>query len=145
MFHIRVEQLMKKDIDSVFEALSDHAGYERYAGVKRSVLVQPGEREENGTGAVRHVMAELMEFHERITAFERPKRMGYRILKSRPLPISHERGEITLTPENGGTHVLWESVGRVDVPLLGSLVLDKLAEKWGYRAFKGFLKSIDGA
>jgi uncharacterized protein YndB with AHSA1/START domain len=145
MFHIRVERLMNKDVDAVFDALSDHAGYARYAGVKRSVLVEPGERERNGTGAVRHVKADLMEFHERITDFERPTRMGYLIMKSSPLPILHERGEITLTPEDGGTRVLWESIGRVDIPLLGSLVLDKLAEKWGSRAFHGFLKSIERA
>ena len=108
MFHIRVERLLNKDIDSVFEALSDHAGYARYAGVKRSVLLQPGEDEKNGTGAVRHVKSDLMEFHERITDFERPTRRGYLILKSSPLPFRHERGEITLTPEGGRTRVVWE-------------------------------------
>jgi uncharacterized protein YndB with AHSA1/START domain len=145
MFHIRVERLMGKDIEAVFEALSDHAGYEHYAGVKSSVLVETGERDKNGTGAVRHVQVGLMEFHERITDFERPTRIGYRIMKSSPLPIRHERGGITLTPEGGSTRVVWESVGRVDIPVLGGLILDKLAEHWGIRAFHEFLKSIESA
>ena len=143
MFHIRVERVLDKGIDDVFEALSDHAGYERYQGVKRSVLMQPGETERNGTGAVRHVIAERMEFQERITDFERPTRIGYLILESRPLPIRHQRGEIRLTPEDGRTRVVWESDGHVDIPLLGGLLLDSLAEKWGHRAFSGFLKAIE--
>lgn len=143
MFHIRVERLMETDIDTVFEALSDHAGYERYAGVRRSVLLEPGERETNGVGAVRYVRADRMEFQERITEFERPNRMGYLILESRPLPIRHERGEITLAPYGDGTRVVWESVGHVAVPVLGRLFLDRLAEESGRRAFSGFLRSID--
>lgn len=145
MFHICVERLMEKDIDAVFEAMSDHASYERYAGVRRSVLLEPGELEPNGTGAVRYIRGNQMEFHERITDFERPTRMGYLILESRPLPIRHERGEITLTPYGEGTRVVWESVGHVGIPVFGRLLLDRLAEEWGRRAFSGFLRSIDRA
>jgi uncharacterized protein YndB with AHSA1/START domain len=142
MFHIHVERLIGKDIDTVFEALSDHAGYARFAGVRRSMLLQPGDEEKNGKGAVRHVIGDIMEFRELITDFERPTWMGYRILESSPLPIRHERGDITLTPEGDGTRVFWESVGHVDVPVLGQLVLDRLAERSGSRAFHAFLKSI---
>lgn len=143
MFHIHVERLIGKDIDTVFEALSDHAGYARYAGVRRSMLLEPGDEEKNGKGAVRHIVSDLMEFREQIIDFERPTWMGYRILRSSPLPIRHERGDITLTPQGDGTHVLWESVGHVDVPVLGHLFLDRLAERSGSRAFDAFLRSIE--
>ena len=83
-------------------------------------------------------------FHqERITGFERPSRLGYLILESRPLPIRHERGEITLAPYGDGTRVIWESVGHVDIPVLGRLLLDRFAEESGRRAFSAFLRSID--
>ena len=143
MFHIHVERLIDKDIDTVFEALSDHARYARFAGVRRSMLLKQGREEKNGKGAVRHVVGDVMEFRELITDFERTTWMGYRTLESSPLPIRHERGDITLTPEGEGTRVLWESVGHVEVPVLGQLVLDRLAERSGSRAFHAFLESID--
>jgi uncharacterized protein YndB with AHSA1/START domain len=145
MFHIRVERLVRKDIDTVFEALSDHAGYDRFAGVTRSVLLEQGNEEKNGVGALRHIVSGVVEFHERIVRFERPTRMGYLIEKARPLPMRHDRGDITLTPKGDGTLVVWESEGHIEIPILGDLVLDRLAESRGAGSFDRFLQSIESA
>ena len=146
MFHIRVERLIRKDIDAVFGALSDHARYDRFAGVTRSTLLECGRLEDNGEGALRYIASGAIEFYERITCFERPTRMGYLIEKSAPFPIRHDRGDIVLAPAGGGgTLVVWESEGHIEIPILGSLVLDRLTESRGTRMFDRFLRSIESS
>lgn len=142
MFHIHVERTLARDIDTVFEALSDHARYDRFPGVGKSVLLEKGQLETNGTGALRVIGAGPLELTERITRFNRPTVMHYLIEKSSPLPIAHSRGEITLEPRGEHTHVTWVSEGRVKVPFAGR-VLDKLAEKRFSRAFASVLKAIE--
>lgn len=141
MFHIHVERTLEKDIEEVFEALSDHAAYDRFPGVDKSVLTEHGRDERNGEGALRIIGAGALELHERITAFERPSRMHYQIERSRPFRLDHRRGEITLQRAGQGTRVIWISTGHIKLPLLGH-VMDKLAEKQFSRAFDSVLKTI---
>ncbi len=103
MFRIHVERVIPKDIDTVFDLITDHASYDRYPVVEKSTLLEPGGAEPNGEGAFRYIHAGGIHFYERITAFERPSLMGYRITRSKPFPIRHDLGEITLTAEGAGT------------------------------------------
>ena len=141
MFSIHVEKTIDKDIQTVFEALSDHAAYDRFAGVDKALLVEQGEAERNGEGALRIIGSGPLELHERITAFERPHVMHYHIEKSKPFPVDHRRGEITLQKTSGGTRVVWISTGHIKIPLAGH-VLDKVAEKQFTRAFESVLNAI---
>ncbi len=75
MFRIHVERLLNTDINTVFEAIADHARYDRFPGVSKSVLVEEGKEEKNGMGALRIIGAGRLELSERITKFERPNRM----------------------------------------------------------------------
>jgi len=142
MFRIRVERLIPKSIETVFDALADHAGYERYPVVERSTLLEEGETDKNGEGALRYVRAGGIHFYERITAFERPTRMGYRIVESKPLPIRHDLGEIILSPEGRGTRVVWRSEGHIAIPVLGGL-LDRVAEGRAAKSFTRLLECIE--
>lgn len=142
MFRIHVERILAKDIDAVFEAISDHAHYERFPGVDKSELVEEGAEEKNGTGALRIIGAGPLELTERITRFERPTLMHYRIEKSSPLSVQHDKGEILLQPEGEGTKVTWISEGRVRVPVLGR-VLDRFAERTFIKAFNSLLKAVE--
>lgn len=142
MFRIHVERLLAKDIDTVFEAISDHARYDRFPGVDKSLLIEKGKDEKNGTGALRVIGAGRLELTERITQFDRPDRMHYRIEKSKPFSVQHTRGEIVLWAEGGQTRVTWISEGRVQVPLLGP-VMDRLAERSFSRAFSSLLKAVE--
>ena len=63
MFHIHVERTIEKDINTVFEALSDHAAYDQFPGVNKSVLVDHGHAEKNGKGALRVIGAGRLELH----------------------------------------------------------------------------------
>ncbi|TGN40197.1 SRPBCC family protein [Marinobacter confluentis] len=142
MFHIHVERTIAKDIDTVFEALSDHAAYDRFPGVDKSLLIEQGTDEKNGKGALRVIGAGALELHERITQFERPVRMHYHIEKSRPFPLDHRRGEITLQRVGDSTRVIWISSGHIKVPLAGH-ILDRLAGKQFSRAFASVLRTIE--
>lgn len=142
MFHIHVERLLNTDINTVFEAIADHARYDRFPGVSKSVLVDEGKEEKNGTGALRIIGAGRLELTERITRFERPNRMDYRIEKSSPFRVQHTRGEIVLRPEGDQTRVIWISEGAVKVPLLGKM-MDRMAERSFSKAFSSLLNAIE--
>ncbi len=144
MFHIHVERLIPKDVDTVFELITDHAAYARYPVVEQSAVLEQGGADPNGEGALRYVHAGGIHFWERITAFERPRRMSYLIERSKPFPIRHDRGDITLTPEGGGTRVVWESEGHIDLPVVGNL-LDRLAERRAATSFMRLLECIERA
>ena len=144
MVSVRVEYVLDKPIDEVFDALTDHGNYKRFSGFDDSRLLEAGDEEPNGEGALRLLVAGRMRFKERITRFERPSRMDYRIEELKPLPLRHDRGEITLTPVDGKTRVVWISEGRLEIPLLGSLLAKPVSRRTG-RAFLGILKQIEAS
>ncbi|MGP4953552.1 SRPBCC family protein, partial [Psychrobacter sp. T6-1] len=72
MFKIKVERIVKKPINDVFEALSDHASYGSFKAVGAAKLVTEGSEERNGVGALRVIQTGPVKFWERIKAFERP-------------------------------------------------------------------------
>ena len=84
-----------------------------------------------------------VDFYERITCFERPTRLDYRIERSRPLPFRHEKGMLLFAAEDGNTRVVWTSEGHVDIPVLGSLVFDRLVERRGALLFGSMLEFLD--
>jgi len=142
VFDIYVERVIDKDINTVFEVLADHEGSSQYRGVKKAQLLEPGDSEKNGVGALRHIDLVAFKFDERITCFERPHRLDYMIEKSSPLPFKHEQGTITLEEVNGATKVIWVSKGTINIPILGALVLDKIFERSGNKAFGSLLKQV---
>ncbi len=142
MFNIHIERVIDKDINTVFELLADHAGYSQFNGVKVAKLLEPGDTEKNGLGALRHIDLGGVKFDERITCFERPYRLDYKIEASSPLPFKHEIGCITLQDVNGATKVVWISKGRINVPILGRFILDKFFERKGSIGFGSLLKQI---
>ncbi|MCA0893261.1 SRPBCC family protein [Microbulbifer agarilyticus] len=142
MFDIHVERIIDKDIESVFEILADHTAYARFRGVNGAKLLEPGHTEKNGEGALRYIDLGAIKFAERITCFERPYRLDYKIEKSSPLPFNHDTGSITLSEVEGGTKVTWISRGSINIPVLGKLFLGPLFERKGRRGFGSLLKQI---
>ncbi len=143
MFNIRIERVLNKPIADVFDAFADHANYARFRGIKASRLVEDGESEKNGQGALRFLDLGSVQFEERITQFMWPTRLGYLIEKSSPLPFKHEIGEISLTEDGDKTHVVWVSRGRITVPLLGRFYFDGMFERQGVKGFTSLLKQIE--
>jgi len=145
MFKIKVERIVKKPINEVFEAISDHASYGSFKAVGTAKLVIEGDDERNGIGALRTIQTGPVKFWERITAFERPTHMQYKIEKAKPVKMKHDRGSIDLKDlGDGTTQVTWISEGRlvIPLPLIGRL-LDRKMQKQGTVGFNSILKAIE--
>jgi uncharacterized protein YndB with AHSA1/START domain len=143
MFKIKVERIVKAPIDKVFDAISDHANYALYPSVGIAHLLNEGDGERNGKGALRTVETGVFKVWERITAFQRPIHMQYKIERSKPFKIDHYEGIIDLKDlADGTTHVTWVSEGKIAVPLIGRF-LDNKMQKQGTAVFHSMLKSIE--
>lgn len=141
MYQVKVERLIDKPIEEVFDQIVDHANYTRFPGVKHAELIEEGKQNKNGVGALRFIDAGKMRLQERIIAYERPFKMAYHIESSEPFFIDLEKGEVTLTQEGEKTKVVWISRGKIKVPLIGPL-MDKLFENSFGKAFGAILKHI---
>lgn len=138
---IHIRRQLQAPIEGVFDLLADHAGYTRFPGVRSAKLTRVGAADPNGTGAVREIDLGSAWFEEEITDFERPHRLGYKILRSRP-PIEHRIGLITLRPTPEGCEVEWVSTFRIRVPVIGPL-LTWIAVKQMSRGFSSVLKASE--
>lgn len=138
---IVVERTLRAPADKVFELLTDHANYRQFPGVTGSSLLQEGTPERNGVGALRRIETPKGWFEETITAFERPRRFEYRIVRS-SLPLEHQGGTVVCEPTADGTRVTWTTVMRVKIPLIGGW-LTKLAAGALSQAFGAMLKDAD--
>lgn len=143
MFDIEINQLVKKDINELFELLSDHENYSSYPGCDKSYLIEQGTNEKNGKGALRFVKLGNIELKERITVFDRPNQLNYQIEHAKPLPFKHELGEIKLVKEGEYTRVNWKSKGHIKIPILGRLLFDKMMDRQGSTAFCSLLKAME--
>ena len=143
MFGINVNLSLNVPIDYLFEAISEHGAYTRFKAVRYAAVVEPGNTEHNGLGALREIHVGPLQFMERITVFERPNRMDYHIEASKPVSMQHDVGSIMLTLlSNSQTQVIWQSQGHIKIPLLGWLI-DKKFTIDGSKGFTSILKQIE--
>jgi uncharacterized protein YndB with AHSA1/START domain len=137
---IELSQHVPAAPDRVFALLTDHVGWERWAGVKEVVLRQKGDPPPNGLGAIRVIRAGGMAIEEEVTAFDPPSRMAYRLVAG--APVRDHEGQVRFEPDGSGTKVTWSVRFRPLVPGTGWLlramlsrslrdVLARLAKKAG--------------
>ncbi len=74
----------------------------------------------SGLGEVRSFRHGRTRTRERVTAFEPPHRLDYDFLSG--LPIRDYHAQVTLTREDGGTHIRWHSTFRARLPGTGRLI-----------------------
>lgn len=138
---VTVKRRIKAPAETVFERLTDHAGYGRFPGIRWARLARAGHPDPNGTGALRVVDGGVFRFHEEITGFDRPHRMDYRIVKSWP-PAEHRGGSVELHPQGDVTEVVWTSTFRVSWPLVSGvseMVLARIVKLF----FSGILRQVE--
>ena len=117
---IELTQFVAAAPEKVFAFYTDHEGWTRWAGVREVVLRQKGDPPPNGLGAIRVIRARGMAFEEEITAFEPPRRMGYRLVAG--APVRDHSGEVRFEPDGAGTRVTWTIRFRPLVPGTGWLL-----------------------
>lgn len=142
MYEVHASIHIDCSLERTFAAVSDH---ERFLsmGPITCVLLQEGESDRNGLGAIRKIDAGRAVFTEAITVFDSPRRFEYLISEvlgknGKPLLIKHERGWVEFTAEAGGTRVDWRSRFRMTLPLVG-WVAERFAGPGTRKSFDSFL------
>lgn len=138
MESIRVTRTIPAPAEAVFDLLAEHADYERFRPIHASALLRQGEPPPNGVGALREIKVRPLTFEEEITAYERPRRLDYLIVKLN-VPFEHHGGSIRLTSEGDATHVDWRSSFTVPTPIVGGLA--ELA--WKPLLVRGFRRVLE--
>src|SRR5262245_37003199 len=131
---VHVERTIEAPIEAVFDVLTDHANYDRFRPIGGSRLLRRGDPPPNGVGALRAVDVRPLHFEEEITAYERPTRLDYKIVKLN-IPFDHEGGSIRLEPRGNATHAIWTSRYRIPTPVIGAVaaIPMQLMLKRGFR------------
>lgn len=106
--------------EAAWEALTDHAGWTRWSGVKEMVLRQQGDPPPNGLGAIRVMRAGGLAIEEEVTAFDPPQLFGYQVVAG--LPVREHRGEVRFDPVPGGTRATWRVRFAPLIPGTGGLL-----------------------
>jgi uncharacterized protein YndB with AHSA1/START domain len=136
---IRVERRLDARPEAVFEIVADHARYDRFDGIRRSELLEPGDPDPNGLGAVRWLWLGPLRFEEEITAFEPPRRFDYLIRHVKTLPLRHDGGSIRLEPDGPGTNAVWTSSFEIPIPVVGR-AMDRIFKRQLERGFARVLE-----
>jgi hypothetical protein len=106
-------------IERVWAFLIDYAGYARVPQVQGARVLRPGTSHAAGVGAIREITVLGSTFEEEIVGFDPPRRLAYRITRSRPLRLEHRLGECELIERGGGTEVRWTTTFTVPIPIVG--------------------------
>jgi uncharacterized protein YndB with AHSA1/START domain len=107
--------------ETVFAVLTDHRGYAKLTPLRRSELEREGEPAPNGIGAIRKLSVIGPPLREEVVAYEPSKRFSYALLSG--LPVRDHVGTVELTPEGGGTKVVYAVRTTPTVPLVGAAVV----------------------
>lgn len=139
---VQVERTLKAPLQKAFDLLTDHANYKQFRGINDSELMEEGERDRNGVGAMRRVVVGPLRFEEEVTEYDSPNRMSYMIKKIN-VPFEHHGGRISLKEFGSVTHAVWTSTFRVPIPVIGGAVERLVWSPALSRGFKRVLEDID--
>lgn len=107
--------------EAVFDVLTDHRGYADITPVRKVELEREGEPAPNGVGAIRVLKSVGPPLREEVIAYEAPSRFSYTLLSG--LPVRDHVGTVELTPQGGGTKVVYAVRTNPTVPLVGGAVV----------------------
>jgi len=110
----------------VFELITDHGHYDQLDSVALSNLLKEGSSNRNGLGAIRELKVASVRFIELISAYQSPSQFEYKVQQCYlcignngmeiRFPLVHQKGQITLEEQDGGTNVYWLSQFTVALP-----------------------------
>jgi uncharacterized protein YndB with AHSA1/START domain len=105
----------------VFEVATDHRRYAEITPLRRSALEREGEPAPNGVGAIRVLGAIGPPLREEVIDYEPNSRFSYKLLSGAPL--RDHVGTVELTPEAGGTKMVYAVRTTPTMPLAGGIVV----------------------
>lgn len=120
MHRVEVSRSFPQPLEVVFRRYTDHTRWGEWAGFGPVWLAAEGSPERDGVGCVR-AFSRAPGLRERITRFEPPRHMDYRIVSGN-FPMADHLGEVEFEPQGAGTRVNWRVTFRSRLPLVGSLI-----------------------
>jgi len=141
MRSVHVTRTIPAPIEEVFDRLVDHANYDRFRPIHGSELLREGDPPPNGLGALRRIKVRPLVFEEEITAYERPNRFDYLIVKLN-VPFEHHGGTIRLSADAEATDVDWRSSYTVPTPFVGG-IQERIWEPVLARGFRRVLEDVE--
>lgn len=106
---------------TVFDVFTDHSRYAEITPARRSTLERQGDPPPNGVGAIRVISAVGPPLREEVVAYEPPSRFSYKVLSG--APVRDHLGTIELSPDGGGTKMVYAVRMTPTVPVLGGAVV----------------------
>ncbi len=107
--------------ETVFEVLTDHRGYAAITPMRKVELEREGEPPPNGVGAVRVLHSVGPPIREEVLAYEPTSRFAYTLVSG--APVRDHVGTVELSPEGGGTRMVYAVRTFPTVPLVGFAVV----------------------
>ena len=99
----------------VFEVLTDHRRYAEITPLRKASLEREGEPAPNGVGAIRVLSAVGPALREEVIDYVPSSRFSYKLLSGAPL--RDHVGTVELTPEAGGTRMVYAVRTNPTLPL----------------------------
>jgi uncharacterized protein YndB with AHSA1/START domain len=96
-----IKSRINAPIDVVFDVLTDHRGYKRFAPLRAAKLEREGDPAPNGVGAIRALHAVGPPVREQVTEYVAPTRFAYRMLSG--APVRDHVGTVDLAADGNGT------------------------------------------
>jgi uncharacterized protein YndB with AHSA1/START domain len=109
--HVEAEGTARATPEAVWALVSDATRYPEFGPWSAGGYRRPGEESERGPGAVQWLRSSRRTYlrHatsvEQILAAEEGRMLAYTVIGG--IPVRNYRGEVTLTPVAGGTHIRW--------------------------------------
>jgi hypothetical protein len=125
---VSVSAWTSADAAAVYALLMDGASWPRWSALGSFELERADERGGEGPGAIRIFRTGFIRSRELIVAAEPDRHFAYTLMDgSRGLGVTDYRADVTLTPERGGTTIVWSGSFRARRAFLG----------WFWAAFMG--------
>ncbi len=121
--------------ETVFAVLTEHHLYAEITPMRKSILEREGEPPPNGVGAIRVLTSAGPPLREEVIGYEPPSRFSYKLLSGAPL--RDHVGTVELTPQDGGTKVVYAVRTTPTLPLVGAAVVGVVRQ-----AIKALLNGI---
>lgn len=107
-------------VERVWAVLADARRWKEWAPLGTSELERRGTPDPDGVGALRRFGRGPLVTREEVVGFEPPQRLIYEMRSG--LPLRGYRAEVTLSPWDGGTEIVWRSRFEPRIPGSGPLL-----------------------
>ncbi len=115
------ERQVAAPVETVFAVLTEHHLYAEITPMRKSTLEREGDPPPNGVGAIRVLTSVGPPLREEVIAYEPPGRFSYKLLDG--APVRDHIGTVELTPQDGGTRVVYAVKTTPTLPLVGPVVV----------------------